>query len=247
MSLGLNNWNNNQQVRDRMENDALEYQLRETDPEQAMRGRNGQTENTARKESASPDMTLWESQWQKGHPLREKGLKKFAIFALIGVLCVAFIWWRYSTDGSGSVEEKQADFTAYVFELMEEYKPDFVLYEQLADPWALLQEEGWQVMPISTDQPDEPVRQLLGEGCVIQSWEELKQAEADRMWQEWYYGDEEIRSDVFIIRELSLHIDHHTLPGLRENSWLVYSGQGDKYILIHADGTWAVRLLMWGV
>ena len=35
MSLGLNNWNNNQQVRDRMENDALEYQLRETDPEQA--------------------------------------------------------------------------------------------------------------------------------------------------------------------------------------------------------------------
>ena len=35
MSFGLNNWNNNQQVRDRMENDALEYQLRETDPEQA--------------------------------------------------------------------------------------------------------------------------------------------------------------------------------------------------------------------
>ena len=35
MSLGLNNWNNNQQVRDRMENDALEYQLQETDPEQA--------------------------------------------------------------------------------------------------------------------------------------------------------------------------------------------------------------------
>ena len=35
MSLGLNNWNNNQQVRDRMENDALEYQLRETNPDQA--------------------------------------------------------------------------------------------------------------------------------------------------------------------------------------------------------------------
>lgn len=35
MSFGLNNWNNNQQVRERMENDALEYQLRETDPEQA--------------------------------------------------------------------------------------------------------------------------------------------------------------------------------------------------------------------
>ena len=35
MSFGLNNWNNNQQVRDRMENDALEYQMRETNPEQA--------------------------------------------------------------------------------------------------------------------------------------------------------------------------------------------------------------------
>ena len=35
MSLGLNNWNNNQQIRERMENEAQEYQLRETDPEQA--------------------------------------------------------------------------------------------------------------------------------------------------------------------------------------------------------------------
>lgn len=37
MSFGLNNWNNNQQVRDRMENDAQEYQMRETNPEQANR------------------------------------------------------------------------------------------------------------------------------------------------------------------------------------------------------------------
>ena len=35
MSFGLNNWNNNQQVRDRMENESLEYQLRETNPDQA--------------------------------------------------------------------------------------------------------------------------------------------------------------------------------------------------------------------
>lgn len=33
MSFGLNNWNNNQQVRDRMENDAQDYRLRETNPE----------------------------------------------------------------------------------------------------------------------------------------------------------------------------------------------------------------------
>lgn len=121
-----------------------------------MRWRNGQTENATRKESASPDMTLWESQWQKGHPFREKGLKKFAIFALIGVLCVAFIWWRYFT--GDSIEEYQADFNAYVFELMEEYKPDFILYEQLAAPQALLQEEGWQTVTNSADAPEEPVR-----------------------------------------------------------------------------------------
>lgn len=35
MSFGLNNWNNNQQVRDRMENDALEYQMWEANPDQA--------------------------------------------------------------------------------------------------------------------------------------------------------------------------------------------------------------------
>ena len=35
MSFGMNNWNNNQQVRDRMENESLEYQMRETNPEQA--------------------------------------------------------------------------------------------------------------------------------------------------------------------------------------------------------------------
>ena len=35
MSFGLNNWNNHQQVRDQMENESLEYQMRETNPAQA--------------------------------------------------------------------------------------------------------------------------------------------------------------------------------------------------------------------
>lgn len=203
--------------------------------------------STTRVEVVATEMEWRESQWEKSHPLREKGLTKFALFALIGVLCVAFIWWRFFSAGEGGVEEKQADFNAYVFELMEEYKQDFLLYDRLADPQSLLQEDGWKMTRIDTDRPEEPVRQLLGEGCVIQSWEEVKQAEADRLWQEWYYGDEEIRSDVFVIRELSLHIDHRTLPALRDNTWLVYDGRGDKYILVHADGTWAVRLLMWDV
>lgn len=199
--------------------------------------------STTRVEVAATEMEWRESQWEKSHPLREKGLTKFALFALIGVLCVAFIWWRFFSAGEGGVEEKQADFNAYVFELMEEYKPDFALYEQLAAPQALLQEEGWQTVTNSTDQPDEPGTQLLGEGCVIQSWEDLKQAEADRLWQEWYYGDEEIRSDIFVIEQLSLHIDRRTLPALGENTWLVYDGWQNEYILIHADGIWAARSL----
>ena len=35
MSFWGNHWNNNQQVRDQMENESLEYQMRETNPEQA--------------------------------------------------------------------------------------------------------------------------------------------------------------------------------------------------------------------
>ena len=198
--------------------------------------------NTAMQaEIVSSEMKIWDSQWQKAHPLREKGLKKFIIFALIAVLCIAFIGWRYFTAGGGSVEEKQADFHAYVFELMDEYKPDFVLYEQLAAPQALLQEEGWQTVISSADEPDEPVRQLLGEGCIVQSWEDLKQAEADRLWQEWYYGDEEIRSDIFVIEQLSLHMDRRTLPALGEHTWLVYDGLRTEYILMRVDDSWAIR------
>lgn len=35
MSFGMNNWNSNQQIRERMESDAADYQLRETNPQQA--------------------------------------------------------------------------------------------------------------------------------------------------------------------------------------------------------------------
>ena len=86
---------------------------------------------------------------------------------------------------------------------------------------------------------------MLGEGCVIQNWEELKQAEADRLWQEWYYAEKASRMDVFVITELSLHIDHQDLPALQENSWLVQNAQGDNYLLIHSDGIWGVKLMAW--
>lgn len=184
---------------------------------------------------------VWGSQWEKRRFVWTRKHTFFVVFALIGVLCVAFIWWRLFTTGSDSAADVRVDFQNYVFQLMEEYKPRFVLYDQLADPQALLREDHWKTT--SAADPQSAVQTLLGEGYVIQSWEELKQNMADQLWQTWFYGDKEMRSDVFVITELSIHIDRQNLPALRENTWLVTDTSGAKYILIYADGIWGVKLL----
>lgn len=186
------------------------------------------------KKQKSGDVTVWDSQWQKRRFVWTKAHTAFAVFAVVGVLFIAFIGWRYFSFGGGTAAELRTDFNTYVFDLMEEYKPRYVLYDRLADPKALLQEEGWNTTTAADAQS--AVQALLGEGCVVQNWEELKQAEADRMWQEWYYAEKAIRMDVFVITELSLHIDHQNLPALQENSWLVQNTQGDKYLLVYSDG-----------
>ena len=75
----------------------MKRQKRQKDDSAPVRDAN-QTEKTA------IDAAVWDSQWQKGHPLREKGLTKYALFALIAVLCVAFIWWRFFSAGEGGVD-----------------------------------------------------------------------------------------------------------------------------------------------
>lgn len=197
--------------------------------------------NQTDKPSAATD--LWDNQWQKRSRWAEKGWKPLAILALIGVLCVAFVWWRLFTTDPGTAADLHVDFNNYVFELMEEYKPRFVLYEQLADPKALLQEEHWKTTTAAD--PQSAVQTLLGEGYTIQSWEELKQNMADQLWRAWFYGDQEMRGDVFIITELSIHIDRKNLPALRENTWLVTDTSGTKYILIYAEGIWGIKFLMY--
>ena len=195
-----------------------------------------------RKQTTDP--TIWDSQWQKRRFVWTKKHTAFAVFAAVGVLFIAFIGWRYFTFGPESATDLRADFNTYVFDLMEEYKPRYVLYDQLSDPQTLLQqEEHWSTTAAADAQS--AVQILLGEGCVIQNWEELKQAEADRLWQEWYYAEKASRMDVFVITELSLHIDHQDLPALQENSWLVQNAQGDNYLLIHSDGIWGVKLMAW--
>ena len=196
------------------------------------------------KKQKSNDASVWDSQWQKRRLVWTKKHTAFAVFAAVGVLFIAFIGWRYFTFGPESATDLRADFNTYVFGLMEEYKPRYVLYDQLSDPQTLLQqEEHWSTTAAADAQS--AVQILLGEGCVIQNWEELKQAEADRLWQEWYYAEKASRMDVFVITELSLHIDHQDLPALQENSWLVQNAQGDNYLLIHSDGIWGVKLMAW--
>lgn len=196
------------------------------------------------KKQKNNDVSVWDSQWQKRRLVWTKKHTAFAVFAAVGVLFIAFIGWRYFTFGPESATDLRADFNTYVFDLMEEYKPRYFLYDQLSDPQTLLQQvEHWSTTAAADAQS--AVQILLGEGCVIQNWEELKQAEADRLWQEWYYAEKASRMDVFVITELSLHIDHQNLPALQENSWLVQNAQGDNYLLIHSDGIWGVKLMAW--
>lgn len=195
------------------------------------------------KKQKNHDVSAWDSQWQKRRLVWTKKHTAFAVFAAVGVLFIAFIGWRYFSYGGGTAAELRNDFNIEVFKLMEEYKPRYALYDQLSDPQTLLQQEHWNTTAAADAQS--AVQILLGEGCVIQNWEELKQAEADRLWQEWYYAEKASRMDVFVITELSLHIDHQNLPALQENSWLVQNAQGDNYLLIHSDGIWGVKLMAW--
>ena len=191
----------------------------------------------------SIDTAVWDSQWQKRRFVWTKSHTRFAMFAVVGVLCVAFLWWRVYNLGPESPQELRNDFYTYVFDLMEEYKPRYALYDQLADPAALMQGEHWETTAAADAQS--AAKALLGEGCALQNWEALKQAEAHRLWQAWYYAEKASRMDVFIITELSLHIDHQNLPALQENSWLVHDAQGDRYLLVCADGIWGVKHMAW--
>ena len=125
------------------------------------------------KPSAQP--TVWDSQWQKRRFVWTKSHTRFAIFAVVGVLCVAFLWWRVYNLGPESPQDLRNDFYTYVFERMEEYKHRYALYDQLADPAALMQGEHWETTTAADAQS--AAQALLGEGCTLQNWEKLIAAE----------------------------------------------------------------------
>ena len=121
-----------------------------------------------RKQTTDP--TIWDSQWQKRRFVWTKAHTAFAVFAVVGVLFIAFIGWRYFSYGGGTAAELRNDFNIEVFKLMEEYKPRYALYDQLSDPQTLLQQE----------QTSSSMVQLMQRSLVMRS---MRQQHGAPLWE----------------------------------------------------------------
>ena len=117
-------------------------------------------------------------------------------------------------------------------EKMADYKPGYFLYEELSDPAALMTIGVWDAFASAMNDPETVMLQWKGEGYTVQSWTDLVVAECDRLWEEWYYGTEDIASDTFILREIDRSRGNKSIPGLGDNTWLVTDPAGVQYILV---------------
>ena len=194
-----------------------------------------------RMEEASSDMKLREVDREQS--AKDHGSRIAAHLAmLIGVLLLLFLVLR-PLFGSSTEQEKKDYFYQFTAEKIAVRRSDLYLYDQLSTLETLSFEDGWMVCSENTDDPGEAAVKLIGSGYLVRSWTDLVEAECERLWGEWYYGTEDITANDYILREKGRQIDDKTIPGLGENTWLVYDGRGDKYILIHADDTWAAKRL----
>lgn len=194
--------------------------------------------NVMQMEIASSDMQLRETDLQQSR--RDHGSRIAAHLAmLVGILLLLVLLLRPLLGGS-SEQEKQAFFYQYTAEKMTAYKPGYYLYEALSDPAVLMEKGVWRAYGGQTDDPREAVAAWLGEGHTVQSWEDLVAAESARLWDEWYYGTEDITSDVFILREIDRTRAGSSLPGLGENTWLVTDPEGVQHILVRSGKGWAI-------
>lgn len=191
-----------------------------------------------RMEVASSDMKLREADREQS--AKDHGSRIAAHLAmLIGVLLLLFLVLRPLFGGS-TEQEKKDYFYQFTAEKMMAYKPGYFLYEELSDPAALLkQQKGWSATVWREDDPQIAAALLLGEGCTVQTWSDLIITECDRMWEEWYYGTEDITSDNYILREIDRRRAAKTLPGLGDDTWLVTDGAEVQHILIRNQDTWA--------
>lgn len=207
-----------------------------------MRWKNDLADNVTRMEIASSDMKLRETDLEQSR--EDHGGRIAAHLAMLLVaLLLLFLVGRALFAKPATEQEKKDWFYQYTTEKMAQFKPQYYLYEVLSDPAALLKQAGWELRTNKAENEQDAANKLLVGGGLVRSWNDLVQDECARMWEEWYYGTEDITANDYILREKGRQIDDKTIPGLGENTWLVYDGRGDKYILIHADDTWAAKRL----
>ena len=208
-----------------------------------MRRKSDLGQNAMLMEIASSDMKLWETDLEQSREDHGGRIAAHLAMLLVPLVLLLLLVGRTLWAKPVTEQEKKDWFYQYTTEKMTQFKPLYYLYEELSDPAALLKQAGWELRTSEAENQQDAANKLLVGGGLVRSWNDLVEEECARMWEAWYYGTEDITANDYILRENGRYIDNKTIPALGENTWLVYDGRGDEYILIHADGTWAARPL----
>lgn len=199
--------------------------------------------NVMKMEIASSDMELREADLKQS---RKDFGGRIAVHLtiLVVILALLFLIGRPLLANPITKQQKKDYFYQFTAEKMVDYKQGYFLYEELSDPAALMTIGAWDAFAGAMDDPETAVRSWKGEGYIVQSWIDLVVAECDRLWQEWYYGDEDIASDTFILREIDRSRANKRIPGLGDNTWLVTDPAGVQYILVRpGERGWCLQPL----
>ena len=208
-----------------------------------MRRKSDLGQNAMLMEIASSDMKLRETDLEQSREDHGGRIAAHLAMLLVPLMLLLLLVGRTLWAKPVTEQEKKDWFYQYTTEKMTQFKPLYYLYEELSDPAALLKQAGWELRTSEAENQQDAANKLLVGGGLVRSWNDLVEEECVRMWEAWYYGTEDITANDYILRENGRYIDNKTIPALGENTWLVYDGRGDEYILIHADGTWAARPL----
>ena len=208
-----------------------------------MRRKSDLGQNAMLMEIASSDMKLRETNLEQSREDHGGRIAAHLAMLLVPLVLLLLLVGRTLWAKPVTEQEKKDWFYQYTTEKMTQFKPLYYLYEELSDPAALLKQAGWELRTSEAENQQDAANKLLVGGGLVRSWNDLVEEECARMWEAWYYGTEDITANDYILRENGRYIDDKTIPALGENTWLVYDGRGDEYILIHADGIWAARPL----
>ena len=187
--------------------------------------------NVMKMEMASSDMKLREQDLEQSR--KDFGGSIAVHLAMLAVALVLLVLVVRPMFANPFTEREKKDyFYQLTAEKMADYKPGYFLYEELSDPAALMTIGAWDAFASAMNDPETVMLQWKGEGYTVQSWIDLVVAECDRLWEEWYYGTEDIASDTFILREIDRSRANKSIPGLGDNTWLVTDPAGVQYLLV---------------